>query len=66
MICPTPYKHRWATPEQADGHRLLMLRDPRGARKQPDPARLHVYHCRCGFWHVGHSHYPVAEERQAS
>lgn len=53
-------KVRWETEEQADGHRLLMLHDPRGAKRPINPERLHVYQCpHCEGWHVGHSAYPL-------
>lgn len=61
MNCPTPYKRAWDTSEQADGHRLLLLRDPKGARKAPDAARLHVYRCECGAFHVGHARQPIQQ-----
>jgi hypothetical protein len=58
--CLTPTKRHWATPELADGHRLLLLHNAQSARKTPDALRLHVYRCPCGGgWCIGHAKYPL-------
>lgn len=52
--CPTPDKRGYKSPSIAQRHMWQLL--TKGTAKRRDWQRLNVYRCRCGLFHVGHSH----------